>query len=215
MLQKASVFSKNRSFIRAVFLCLILILPGCAKVPLDLRQFAPPHEENVQKGFYVCRAYGCYIQTPTKLNEQEWASVKTILQQKTDTAEQERIHLGQAIARIEKITGQKIGTHRDVGGATMRGHGPYQLDCIDEAINTSKYLDFIAQENLLKFHDIGKPARRGTFIDGAWPHNTAVIIERESGAGYAIDSWFFDNGQPPAIVPLELWLDGWEPPEEG
>ena len=205
---------KNRSIIRAVFLWLLCVLPGCSKAPLNLEYFASPYDESPQTGFYVCRAYGCYIQTPTKFNEEEWQSVTAFLQKPAPNASEERKQLAQSIARIEELIGQKIGTHRDVGGATMRGHGPYQLDCIDETVNTAKYLRFITAENLLRFHDIGEPARRGTFIDGAWPHNTAVVVERETGASYAIDSWFYDNGKPPAIVPLEEWLAGWKPEKQ-
>ncbi len=29
---------------------------------------------------------------------------------------------------------------------------------------------------------------------------------------YAVDSWFFDNGVEPVIIPLKLWRDGWRPP---
>ena len=43
------------------------------------------------------------------------------------------------------------------------------------------------------------------------PHNTAVIIEKISGDEFVVDSWFFDNGTPPVIVPLESWLAGYDP----
>ena len=93
----------------------------------------------------------------------------------------------------------------------MRGHGPYQLDCIDETVNTSLYLRFFDEKGLLKFHTIATPARRGMFIDGSWPHNTAVVTDNKTGAQYAIDSWYGNNGDLPDIVPLQEWLDGWKP----
>jgi hypothetical protein len=62
----------------------------------------------------------------------------------------------------------------------------------------------------MRFHTVEDRATRGYFIFG-YPHTTAVIKEKESGKQYAVDSWFFDNGKPPVIVPLETWKDGWKP----
>ena len=43
------------------------------------------------------------------------------------------------------------------------------------------------------------------------PHTTAVIEDIGTGTRYAVDSWFFDNGIPPAIVELSAWKKGWGP----
>jgi hypothetical protein len=112
---------------------------------------------------------------------------------------------------MEQITGKKTGTDRDIAGAKFFKYDENQLDCIDEAVNTSLYLGFFEQDGLLKWHGVDGPARRGQFIDGAWPHNTAVVKEKKTGKQYAIDSWFSANGEEPDIVPLELWMNGWRP----
>ena len=198
---------------RVVFLCLLSFsLSACAKTPINLDYYNIGQIETVQD-FYVCHSYGCRATTSVQLSEKEWDLITLPLQARLSSAVEEREQIAESIALMEKITGEKTGTYRDVEGATMRGHGYYQLDCIDEAINTSKYLRFFAEDSLFDFHDVLSPARRGTFIDGAWPHNTAVITERKNGERYAIDSWFFDNGQAPAIVPLDIWLKGWKPKE--
>ena len=49
-------------------------------------------------------------------------------------------------------------------------------------------------------------------IDGAWPHQSAVVLEIASGKAYAVDSWFEDNGRAAHVVPLEQWRAGWKPP---
>ncbi len=159
----------------------------------------------------VCHGYGCWKKSHVSLSADEWAQVKAPLKDQAKNAAEERKHIAAAISVIEQITGRKIGTDADVGGATIRGHGLYQMDCIDEAVNTSLYLEFLDKDGALQWHNVGTPARRGTFIDGEWPHNTAVVSEKEGGAYYVIDSWFSDNGQEPAIVPLQDWLDGWRP----
>jgi hypothetical protein len=48
-------------------------------------------------------------------------------------------------------------------------------------------------------------------LDGMYPHNTAVMVDEETGARYALDSYFGDNGAPAAAVPLDLWLADWHP----
>ena len=44
------------------------------------------------------------------------------------------------------------------------------------------------------------------------PHVTATVIDRQTGSTFAVDSWFRDSGEPADVVPLEEWLDGWNPP---
>jgi hypothetical protein len=161
--------------------------------------------------FLICRGYGCWRISKVHLSAEEWKLVQAPLTQKADTPEEERQHIAKAIAAMERVVGGKTGTDIDAGGATVLGHGPYQMDCIDEAVNTSLYLKFFEREELLKWHEVGDPARRGHLIDGTWPHNTAVVSENETSDMYAIDSWFFANGEEPSIVPLQDWHDGWRP----
>lgn len=149
--------------------------------------------------------------TPVHLTGEEWKTVIAPFEKKAFNAQEERERIAHAIANMEQVVGEKSGTYRDKAGATIRGHGFYQLDCIDETANTNKYLKFFKGQNLIRFHDISGPARRGTFIDGAWPHNTAVVTQTSNGQSYAIDSWFHENGKPPTIIPLDEWLEGWTP----
>jgi hypothetical protein len=82
-----------------------------------------------------------------------------------------------------------------------------QLDCIDEATNTTVYLRMLAEANMLIFHQQASRTSRGGLFS---PHNTATIIEIESNTRYAVDSWFDNNGEPPAIIPLTLWKPDWK-----
>ncbi len=62
------------------------------------------------------------------------------------------------------------------------------------------------QDNLLKWHQVAERKRRNPWLFNI--HWSATILERESQQVYAVDSWFFENGHPPVIQPIEAWLSG-------
>jgi hypothetical protein len=165
--------------------------------------------------FTVCSDYGCSKEHKVALTQDEWASVRAEFMPRAQDAAEEREQIRRAVARIETIVGPKTGTDKDAPGAAIinfRRVG--QMDCIDEAYNTSLYLTFMASEQLFAWHNVGTPAKRGMVID-RWFHNTAVIVEREGGAEYTVDSWFGGNGEMPDVVPLAAWLAGWSPEQQG
>ena len=59
--------------------------------------------------------------------------------------------------------------------------------------------------NLLRWHQVSAPARRGYFVDGRWPHNSATIADIANRQLYAVDSWPGANGEPPEIKPVAVW----------
>jgi len=87
------------------------------------------------------------------------------------------------------------------------------MDCIDESSNTTTYMAMMQKDGLLRWHRVVDTKTRGYFIFG-WPHTTAVIKEKKTGRSWAVDSWFYDNGIPPAILPIAKWSDGWEPEQK-
>ena len=161
--------------------------------------------------FSVCLNYGCDTVKIVGFQPNQWAAVKALFYRPPESAEQERERLKLAIALIEYLVGDLAGTSQDKGG-DLAGLGlPGQQDCIDESVNTSLYLTLLQSVGLMRFHTVEDRATRGYFIFG-YPHTTAVIRETKTGKQYAVDSWFFDNGKPPVIIPIEIWKDGWEPP---
>jgi hypothetical protein len=58
------------------------------------------------------------------------------------------------------------------------------------------------------------PARRARLL--LFEHFAAQIetLDPESGGRYVVDSWFFDNGQPAAVMSLARWQAG-ESPDDG
>ena len=147
------------------------------------------------------------------LSQADWAKLRAVFAERAESGSAEREQIRQAIALMEQIVAPKAGTGNDEAGARIINFQKSgQLDCIDEAYNTSAYLRLFESAGLLTWHVPGTPANRGQFING-WPHNTATVVERGTGDSYAVDSWFGANGALPDVLPLRVWLDGWHPPE--
>ena len=125
-------------------------------------------------------------------------------------AEQERNLIAMAIGAFEMIVGSKTGTATDLAGTFGNADFPGQMDCNDEAINSTTYIRLMRQNGLIKFHEPEDMRTRNFFFTG-WPHSTAVIRETASGKRFAVDSWFYDNGMPATIVPFQVWKSGYYP----
>ncbi len=198
------------SILKGAALSLAVICTSCSHSPAE-PLLARYEEQNDVSSFLVCSEYGCATKQWVSLDESEWNQVGSIFLPESQNAAEERERIREAVALIKKLVGPKAGTDIDRAGATIvmmdkRG----QLDCIDEAYNTTTYLRMMDADNFIKFHDIGEPARRG-YILNRWPHNTATIIEHGTEASYVVDSWYGANGALPDVVTLELWMDGWSP----
>jgi len=128
----------------------------------------------------------------------------------TSAASLERKHIAEAIGALERVVGAKTGTSTDRAGTFDNSRYPGQLDCNDEAINSTTYMRLMQQHGLIKLHAVESMGTRSYFIFG-WPHSTAVIHELASGERYAVDSWFYDNGAPATIVPFAAWKSGYFP----
>jgi hypothetical protein len=125
-------------------------------------------------------------------------------------AQEERARIAEAIGRFETVVGAITDTSDDRAENQLGKSWSSQMDCIDESTNTTTYLRILARQGLLRFHRVEDRVTRGFFIFG-WPHTTAVVSEVKTGTRWVVDSWFFENGKPPVIVPLELWKTGWRP----
>ena len=160
--------------------------------------------------FFVCFNHTCDSVETLSITGQEWERVTTPLKPPGKTAVEEREAITAAIALMEEIVGQRTGTHQDLG-KNLRGLGKTgQMDCIDESTNTTTYLYMLEKAGYLKWHKLlNRSTRFGIFA--GMPHTTAVIEDINTHTRYAVDSWFFDNGVPPAVVELSAWKKGWDP----
>ncbi len=161
--------------------------------------------------FMLCHGFGCSQRSKVSLSQKEWKRATNPLRKTPKTANQERKNLLKSMALIETAVQQSSGLSPDFGGARTFENDEHQMDCLDETINASQYLKFIAQEHLLKFHTVADPVHRGYFVDGMWPHNSAAIHDSKTGEIYAIDTYYSDNGGKAYAVDLDTWLNEWRP----
>jgi hypothetical protein len=163
---------------------------------------------------YVCHGYGCRIVTRVTLSAAEIGLIAAPLK-RAQNAEAERTALARAVQSFEEIIGARVGTGGDLPRTQIGDAESDQMDCIDEATNTTSLLKLLEAQGALKHHGVAKPAARGFFLDGRYPHATAVVAEA-GGGKWAIDSWPRGNGEPPVVQPLAEWLRSREAiPSEG
>lgn len=162
--------------------------------------------------FSFCWGGTCAGIEEVSLTDEEWREVRKLFDPAPENAEAERDILRQAIGLLERIVGAKTGTALDRAGTYGNSAYPGQLDCNDEATNSSSYTRMMINDGLIHFHEVLDTATRGGFLIFG-RHSSAVIAEKSSGEKYALDSWFYDNGEPAVILPVRTWLGGWEPSE--
>lgn len=156
---------------------------------------------------YVCHAFGCTRRTPVQLTRRDLRRLRGILAKGKASAEAERGAIARAVAWSERRVAPAVGSGNDVGGLDMQNAGvPGQMDCIDEATNTTSILLVAERHGLLRHHAVTRPVSRGFFLDGKYPHATAAVIEKRTGRGYAVDSWPHRNGVAPNVMTLEAWF---------
>ncbi len=175
---------------------------------MPMAKFA--QKDAAPQSFYSCYGYSCTQRALVELSSAQWAGVLKGFKN-INSAEQERIAITKAIAKIEALVVQQTGLTPDLAEAKTVKQNAHQMDCIDETVNTDLYLGFLQDAGAFKFHERAHPLHRGFFIDGMWPHNTAAVREIDSGAVYAIDSYYRDNGVKADAVPKNVWLDKWRP----
>ena len=188
----------------------LFLLAGCS-TGIPLTKYAPVDQP--KEDFTFCYGYSCTKKTQTGFTDKEWKILRSnFAKSPAKTAEAERSKIAMSIAKMESIIGAKTGTAHDLPEARSKKEDSSQMDCLDETVNTARYLDLLHKDGLLKFHEPALPIHRGYFVDGAWPHNTAVIKETKTGKLFAVDSFYRANGEVPYIVPAQDWLSGWKPP---
>jgi len=160
--------------------------------------------------FSFCWGGTCAEVMEVLLEADEWAQVRGLFDPVPENAEQERAVVSRAIGLLESLVGPKTGTAGDRAGTFGNSAYAGQLDCNDEATNSTNYLRMMQADGLLQFHAVMDTTTRGGFLIFG-RHSTAVLGERASGKKFAVDSWFYDNGQPAVVLPLEVWSGGWKP----
>lgn len=158
----------------------------------------------------ICYNYDCAATAKVSFRAGELVAAGKQLLRAGDAAG-EREAISRIIGQFETIAGQQTPTWADKGRNINDDGVNGRMDCIDESTNTTAYLRLLEKRGWLRFHRVLDRVKRAPLLVN--DHWTARIVEERSGQEFAVDSWFFDNGGPAFIVPLEAWLNGAEPNE--
>ena len=179
----------------------------------------------------VCFNYGCIAQAEVTFAPQQLAEIAGALRARN--AAEERALLGPAIGRLYAWAGAQSPIAADKGG-NLADEAVYgRMDCIDHSLTTTRFLRLLEARGMLRYHSVDERVLRSRFL--FFEHYAAQIVERDvapraqagvvasdvqpvdaglAAARFAVDSWFFDNGQPAVILPLADWKAG-EGPDVG
>ena len=145
----------NKRLQHSMMLFILLTATACAGPGARLaRDYIVDHGVvNPQpENFKFCYGHGCNRSAQLHLDKMQWQKVRRVFTPATSDAAMERQRLTEAIAVLERIVGKMTGTDRDIGGTFPGTFRRGQLDCVDEAINTSTYLTMMEDDGLIHFH---------------------------------------------------------------
>jgi hypothetical protein len=165
----------------------------------------------------VCFNYDCVTQADVLFDDGQVTELGRLLG-RARTPVEEREAIGAAVGRLLGWAGQQSSIAADRGGNYADDAVYGRMDCIDHATTTTRLLRLLERRGLLRFHRVLEPAVRARFL--FFQHYSAQIGESWDGgeegasARFVVDSWFFDNGHPAAVMSLDAWLTG-ESPNDG
>ncbi|WP_243374018.1 hypothetical protein [Microvirga solisilvae] len=154
----------------------------------------------------ACHGYGCVRRQAISVDGSWLSRASALLRAGSASPEAERQALAQVVSAYTAYLASSIGGRPDVPGSPAGMSGVQgQMDCLDETANTTSLLLVLQDQGLLSYHEVEPPESRGFFLDGRYPHFSAVIAEKKSGREWAVDPWRRAPGQRPEILPLTQW----------
>ena len=165
----------------------------------------------------VCFNYGCLTQAEVVFSDEQLRELSLLLGEAHDAA-QERTAISVAIGRLHGWAGEQSPISADRGGNYADDAVYGRMDCIDHSTTTTRLLQMMESQGMLRYHRVLEPVLRHRVL--IFDHFAAQIEDIELAAPmsdgglparYVVDSWFFDNGQPAAVMPLANWQAGESP----
>lgn len=160
-----------------------------------------------ETGMTVCYGFGCRRRLVIDFTEQDRAALAAILAGGKASPQAERAAVAKAVGWFDRHVGPLTGTSRRVPRADFRVFdAEHNFDCVDTSTNTTSLLLLLSDWQLLRHHSVEQPRFRGNMLFGQTPHNTAVLLDRQSGREWSIDMWTTKYGAPAEVMPIEQWL---------
>jgi hypothetical protein len=172
-----------------------------ARAWLRKQGYAEPTQDLV----IACHGYGCFRRQNVPVEAGWFTRIRAVLAAGQESPDAERKALREAIRIYTAYVAARIGAKPDTPGSPPSLSGvPGQMDCLDVTANTTSLLVVLEDRHLLAHHNIHQPESRGFFLDGRYPHFTAVITD-DQGKSWAVDPWRQAPGQLPDLLPLPVW----------
>lgn len=156
----------------------------------------------------ICYNYSCAAQATITLDSDDLVQLDQLFQEVANAAV-ERGSIQLAVGLMSRVAGKQTPIHNDKAQNYNDDGVEGRMDCIDHSRTTTAYLKLIEARGLLQFHRVLEPVHRAPLLVN--DHWSARIEETNSGTQFAVDSWYFDHGEPAAMLPLREWLSGAEP----
>jgi hypothetical protein len=195
-------------------LAAILLPIVAATAPHAARAAPSPEDWFAEQGYVApagtriiaCHGYGCARRVALSVDEAWLAHAGALLKAGRASPEAERRALREVIRGYTAYLAASFGAPPDAPRSPPQMSGePGQMDCLDETANTTSLLLVLQGHGLLAYHEVERPESRGWFLDGRYPHFTAIIAEKQTGREWAVDPWAKPPGQYPEILPLSEW----------
>ena len=155
----------------------------------------------------ICYGFVCRRRATLDFTAADRKALTQILTAGKATAVAERAAIQKAVIWFDRRVAPIVGTAGRVSRADIRsGADAKNFDCWDSTRNVSSFLLVLQDWGLLKHHTIGNPRYRGNILAMQLPHNTAVIVEKESRIEWSVDMWTTRYLQPPDVMLVEQWL---------
>jgi hypothetical protein len=161
-----------------------------------------PAQAQSEPYFVQCYDFGCKTTRELRFEAAQWDQIRAIFASGIVDSDSEKQAIRQAVAMMERFSGELTDTHLDKAGNYPGAKIPGQMDCIDESTNTYQYLSALQELDLMKWHRVDLKQRRIVWFATHW---TATIREVDSDERFAVDSWYRDNGEMPYIQPIDDW----------
>jgi hypothetical protein len=151
----------------------------------------------------ICYNYGCLTHSEAEITAWQLAYLDRLFADVHDAAGERQV-LGRAIGRLYFFAGASTPIWHDHGLNYKDDGVDGKMDCIDHSRNTSEFLQLLKSRGLLRFHEVHSRLKRTSFLIA--DHWTARVADLATGEEYAVDSWYFDPGEPAAVMPIADWL---------